>query len=79
MKRKKQSFEGGAQHGSVSAQPLTLAPSSLVLGMLQVMGTSPMAAQDVVRAVPSLGEKPTKAKSLWAQAQLFLHDRGLVG
>lgn len=33
-----------------------------------------MAAQAVARAVASLGEKPTKAKSLWAQAQLALHD-----
>lgn len=32
MKRKKQSFENGAQHGSVSTQPLALRPSSLVFG-----------------------------------------------
>ena len=79
MKRKKQSFEDGAQHGLVSAQPLALPPSSLVLGMLQVMGTSLTAAQAVARVVSSLGEKPTKAKSPWAQARLVLHDGGPVG
>jgi len=63
----------------VSAQPLALSPSSLILGMLQVMGTSPMAAQHVARAVLSLGEKPTKAKSPWARARLVLCDWGPVG
>lgn len=72
LMRKKQSFEDGAQHGSVSTQPLALPPSSLVLGMLQVTGTGPMAARAVARAVSSLGEKPTKVKSLGAQAQLVL-------
>lgn len=75
LMRKKDS----AQHGSVSTQPLALPPSSLVLGMLQVTGTSPMAARAVARAVSSLGEKPTKVKSLGAQAQLVLCDGGPVG
>lgn len=53
-----QSFESAAQHRWVSTQPLALPPSSLVLGMLQVMGISPTAAQAVARVVSSIGERP---------------------
>lgn len=54
-------------------------PPVWFLGMLQVMGASPTAARATARAVSSLGAKPSKAKSLWAQAQLVLCDRGPMG
>lgn len=61
MKKKKQSFEDGAQHRLAFTQLLALPP----VWMSQVIGTSLMAAQAVVRVALSPG---TKAKSLCAQA-----------